>query len=206
MGHYRLLVAYDDAAQRFYAYDSFEPPGVNVPLPYNRLDEDWKVFNRSYVPVYLPQQEDVVTSILGSDREDAAMWVHALVVAESDAAHQPNDAFSWFNVGTNLAAMGRTAEAAGAFDHARALKLPWRMLWYQFGPFEAYLAEGRLSDVMALANANLQQANDLEESHYYRGRALQAQGQLAAARAEFQTAVKLSPRYAAAVAALAALG
>jgi tetratricopeptide (TPR) repeat protein len=80
------------------------------------------------------------------------------------------------------------------------------MLWYQFQPFEAYLEEGRLNDVLTLAGANLQQANDLEESHYYRGRALQAQGQTGAARSAYQAALRANPRYAPANYALSVLG
>jgi hypothetical protein len=80
------------------------------------------------------------------------------------------------------------------------------MLWYQFGPFEAYLSVGRPGDVLALTAANLQQTTDLEESHYFRGRALQAQGQTSAARAAYQAAVRVNPKYAPANHALATLG
>jgi hypothetical protein len=206
MGHYRLIVGYDDAAQRLTAYDSYEPPGQNVPIAYRTFDVDWKVFNRTYIPVYSPAKAGLVAQILGADRDDAAMYERALAVARGEAATLPNDPYGWFNAGTNLVALGRPAEAVAAFDRARALKLPWRMLWYQFAPFEAYLAAGRLNDVTALANANLQQASDLEESVYYRGRALQAQGQPAAARTAYQAAAQLNPRYQPAYYALSTLG
>jgi tetratricopeptide (TPR) repeat protein len=134
------------------------------------------------------------------------MHEHALAVAQGEAAAQPTNAFAWFNVGTNLVALGRTSEALPAFDRARTLKLPYRMLWYQFGPFEAYLAEGRAGDALALANANLGYTSDLEESHYYRGRALQAQGQSGAARAAFQAALKANPKHAPSSHALAMMG
>jgi tetratricopeptide (TPR) repeat protein len=205
MGHYRLLVGYDDAAGRFYAYDSYSPPGVNVPLPYRAFDADWRVFNRTYIPVYPAERADVVAAIVGPDADHQAMYARALAVAQQEAAAQPGDAFAWFNLGTSLTALGRTAEAVAAFDRARSLRLPWRMLWYQFAPFEAYLAEGRINDVLALADANLRQTGDLEESHYYRGRALQALGQTAAARAAFQNAVRVNPRFAPAHHALASL-
>jgi tetratricopeptide (TPR) repeat protein len=195
MGHYRLLVGYDDAAGQFTGYDSYEPPGVNVPMPYGPFDADWRVFNRTYLPVYALDQAPLVAAILGDDMDDQAMWSRALGVAQQETAAHADDAFGWFNVGSSLVALGRTDEAVPAFDRARALKLPWRMLWYQFAPFEAYLNAGRLNDVMTLTAANLQQTNDLEESHYYRGRALQAMGQPAAARGEYQAALRYNPRY-----------
>ncbi len=206
MGHYRLLVGYDDAAGRFYAYDSYEPPGQNVPLPYGPFDADWRVFNRTYIPVYPADKTDLVNAIVGEDTDPQVMWTRALQHAQAEIASQPNDAFAWFDAGTDLVALGRMAEAARAFDRARALKLPWRMLWYQFAPFEAYLAQGRYSDVLTLANANLAQANDLEESQYYRGRALEALGQTAAARVAYQTAIKLNPHFLPAYDALSRLG
>ncbi|HEX2035104.1 MAG TPA: C39 family peptidase, partial [Chloroflexota bacterium] len=195
MGHYRLLVGYDDAAGRFITYDSYQQPGVNVPLPYGPFDADWRIFNRTYVPVYPAEKAEVVAAILGDDVDDRVMWERALAVAQQESGARPNDPFAWFNMGTSLTGLGRSGEAVAAFDRARALRLPWRMLWYQFQPFEAYLAEGRVNDVLTLTGANLEQTADLEESHYYRGRALQAQGQTAAARASYQAAVRLNPRY-----------
>jgi tetratricopeptide (TPR) repeat protein len=206
MGHYRLVVGYDDAAARFILYDSYQPPGANVMIAYDRFDADWRVFNRTYLPVYPADKADLVALVLGPDREDSAMWERSLAIARAEAAAAPNDPFAWFNVGTSLAALGAEAEATGAYDRARALRLPWRMLWYQFGIFEAYLSEGRLGDVLTLTAANLQQANDLEESHYFRGRALEAQGQTAAARAAYSAAIRVNPRYAPANHALAMLG
>ncbi len=206
MGHYRLLVGYDDASGRFTAYDSYDGPGVNLSLPYERLDADWRVFNRTYIPVYASEKASLVAAILAADKDDQAMWERSLSVAQQETAARPNDAFSWFNTGASLLALGRAEEAVGAFDRSRSLRLPWRMLWYQFQPFEAYLSAGRLADVLTLTASNLQQASDLEESHYYRGRALQAQGEAAAARGAYQAAVRSNARFAPAHHALATLG
>ncbi|HXI16049.1 MAG TPA: C39 family peptidase, partial [Chloroflexota bacterium] len=174
MGHYRLLVGYDDKAGRFIAYDSVKAPGLNLQQPYAQFDDDWRIFNRTYVPVYTKEQAPLVERIIGQDRDDQTMYERALAVARREVLSLPESGFAWFNLGSSLTALGRTAEAVQAFDKARTLKLPWRMLWYQFAPFEAYLAEGRVQDVLALTEANLRRASDLEESHYYRGRALQA--------------------------------
>ncbi len=206
MGHYRLLVGYDDKAGRFIAYDSVQQPGPNLLQPYAKFDDDWRVFNRTYIPVYTKEQAPLVERIIGQDRDDKVMYERALAAAQRETLARPDDGFAWFNVGSSLTALGKHAEAAAAFDKARSMKLPWRMLWYQFAPFEAYLATGRTSDVLALANANLQRSADLEESHFYKGKAFQAQGQTAQARAAFQAAVKGNTKYTAAREALASLG
>ena len=85
--------------------------------------------------------------------------------------------------------------AAAAYDQARLYGLPPRMLWYQFGPYEAYLEAGRPSDVLALAEATLatQGGRSLEETYYYQGRALMMAGNAPAARAALARAVELNP-------------
>ena len=194
MGHYRLLVGYDDATARFTSYDSYLAPGVNVPHPYEKFDSDWRAFNRTFIPIYRPAQAQAVIAIAGS-ADTEPQNLRALAAASRELAESPKDAFVWFNQGMSLTALGRTAEAAESFDQARLLKLPWRMLWYQFGPFDAYLAEGRLDDVFTLANANLAQTTDLEESHFFKGRALQESGRFAEARASYQRALAANSRY-----------
>ena len=64
------------------------------------------------------------------------MWQASLAQAQADAARDANNAFYWFNLGATYNALGEYDKAATAFDQALALGLPWRMLWYQFGPYE----------------------------------------------------------------------
>ena len=203
MGHYKLMRGYDDATQAFIAHDSYNGP--NIRMPYAEFDALWKVFNRTYVVVYPPDREVLVKAIIGPDMNDKTMWERSLVGAQTDVAANQGDKFAWFNLGSSLEALGRHEEAAHAFDQARQLALPWRMLWYQFGPFEAYMAVGRHQDVLTLADANLKTANNLEESYYYRGMALQAMGQAEPARQALEQAVKLNKNYRRAQEALAKL-
>ena len=72
MGHYRLLVGYDDVPGRFIAYDSYDQPGSTP--PYGPFDADWRVFNRTYIPVYTAAEAPIVAEILGPDADDGAMW------------------------------------------------------------------------------------------------------------------------------------
>ena len=206
LGHYRLLTGYDDAAQQLIFHDSFQAPGVNVRLGYAAFDADWRVYQRAYMPVYSPDKAEIVAAIVGPDLDEAQLRQRAVVVAQEELSGKQNDAFAWFNVGTALTRVGRTAEAVQAFDRARALLLPWRMLWYQFAPFEAYLAENRPNDVLSLTQANLAQAPELEESHYFRGRALELQGNKAGARSAYQTALQMNPKFTPAAHALSLLG
>ena len=76
------------------------------------------------------------------------------------------------------------------------------MLWYQFGPYEAYYQVGRMDDVILLADVTLKDRPYFEESYYYRGLAHAAQGDLDAARDDFGKAVRFNPNYSPAVLAL----
>ena len=62
-GHYLLVNGYDDGLGVFTAQDSFVGPNLRV--SYQDLDHNWQSFNRVYILVYPPEQEETVKSILG---------------------------------------------------------------------------------------------------------------------------------------------
>jgi tetratricopeptide (TPR) repeat protein len=111
----------------------------------------------------------------------------------------------WFNAGTSLVALGDYGRAAQAFDQARHIRLPWRMLWYQFAPFRAYYEVGRHDEVIALADATLEQAKSLEEVYYWKGMSQKAKGDAESARNSWQAALQFNPNHADSAAALATL-
>jgi tetratricopeptide (TPR) repeat protein len=199
LGHYRLLIGYDDASGQFNTFDSLNGPDFKV--TYAQFDADWRVFNRLYIVVYPPEQAASVAAIIGADMDNTAMDERILAEARAEAAAKPDDVIAYFNEGDALTRLGRFQEAAVAFDRARQLGLHWRRLWYQFTPFEAYYAAGRYQDVLDLTQATIKGAGGLEEAYYYRGLALQATGQAGAAQ-EFQAALDYNPNFAPAAEAL----
>ena len=131
------------------------------------------------------------------------MRIDALEGALAEVAEQPGDAFSWFNVASSAVALGETARGAAAFDQAREIGLPVRMLWYQFEPFEAYAAEGRYVDLVELAEETLAATGSIEELHYWLGIGLEGLGRHEEAERAWQAALKLNPAYEPALDALA---
>ncbi len=192
MGHYLLLSGYDDAQGVFITQDSYLGP--DRPVSYAEVDKYWRQFNRLFIVPYPPGDAERIESLIGPENA-SALYEKALATAQAEAAADPKDAFAWFNVGTNLTALGRFDEATATFDQARLTGLPWRMLWYQFGPYEAYYQVGRYEDVIALARATLNVMDDLEESHYWLGRAQLTQGAADAARREFELALAFNPNF-----------
>ncbi len=204
MGHYKLLIGYSDRAGQFIIMDSYMGPNQGV--PYEEVDRYWRHFNRTYLVIYPPEAEGRLREGIGPVwDDDHRMWEEALARAQAELAANPQDAFAWFNAGAALLRLGRAADAAVAFDQARALRLPWRILWYRFEPFEAYLAVGRYADVIALADANLRVTPYVEEWYDYKGQALLALGDRDRARALFEQALRFNPNFRAAQDHLAAL-
>ena len=204
MGHYLLLTGYDDAQSVFMTQDSYLGP--DRPASYAEVDKYWRQFNRLFIVPYPPEKAGQLESLIGPE-DLSAIYEQTLATAQAEAAADPADAFAWFNVGTNLTALGRHVEATAAFDQARLAGLPWRMLWYQFGPYEAYYQVGRYEDVITLARATLDVTDNLEESHYWLGLAQLAaeRGTADDARREFELALVLNPNFAPAREALAKL-
>jgi tetratricopeptide (TPR) repeat protein len=212
MGHYRLLTGYDDAARQWTVYDSYVSVGVDpkqpyrgIRLAYDEVERLWSVFNHTYIVIYSDELAPVVSSVLGEDADDTLMWQRALSRASAEVEARPEDPFAWFNLGSALTALGQFEEAAVAYDRARVIGLPWRMLWYQFGPFRAYYETGRYQELSVLADATLATAGNIEEVYYWKGLELEAQGDAAGARQAWQRAIELNANYAEAAAALARL-
>ena len=210
-GHYMLVVAYDDDQANYWVYDSWlgtsEEPLANAHpdgriLTYETVDTFWPHFNRNYIVVYTPEQATLVAEIIGDDMSDNDMWQASLIQAQADVQADPENPFFWFNLGTNYNALELYEAAAAAFDQARTIGLPWRMLWYQFGPYEAYYAIGRYNDVILLADVTLKDRPYFEESFYYKGLALQALGEVDEAQQQLERAAHFNPNFALATSAL----
>lgn len=193
VGHYLLLTGYNDPMKAFTVQDSEK--GANTIQTYDQLDRDWHVFNRVYIVVYPAEKEEQVKEIMGSDWDPDANRQHALDAAKAETQKDPSNGYAWFNLGTNLVYFERYSEAADAYDKARKLQLPQRMLRYQFGPFIAYFHTNRIDDLLALTDYALQLTANSEEALLWKGWGLYRQGKRDESIAAFQQALKEHPGY-----------
>jgi hypothetical protein len=210
LGHYQTVVGYDDALATFYVYDSYlgsGESGAGLPKSYDTFDKDWENFNRTFIVVYTQEEENKVRNILGNWADPTWSAENAAQVAQAEARENPQNPFAWYNLGSSLTRLGRYEEAAAAFDQARRVgELPWRITLYQFGPFEAYYHVKRYDDVLALVTSNLNNGGEyVEETYYWQGKVLAAQGNNAAAADSFRRALRHNPGFAAAQDALSTL-
>ncbi len=195
-GHYLLLTGYDDGQGVFIAQDTNPiSGGSDRQVTYQDLDEGWQAFNRVFIFIYLPDQQAAIDTLLGPDLDLDHNRQSALDAAQAEIEGDSNDAFAWFNLGTNLLYFERYGEAGNAFDAALKLGLPWRFTRYQFGPYIAYFNQGRFQDVIDLADATLYRTYKAEESHLWRGWAEYRLGELSQAIDDFRAALAVNPNY-----------
>jgi hypothetical protein len=191
--HYLLLTGYDDGAQIFTTQDPYRGPDKTI--AYEQLESEWKPFNYVYMIVYLPEQEEQIKTLLGSNWDATLNRQNALAQAETATVEDPEDAFAWFNVGSNLVYFERYFEANDAYDKARDLGLPQRMFRYQFGPFIANFHAHRTEDLLALTDYALQRTEMSEEGWLWHGWALYRQGDTNGAVENWRRALSVRPGY-----------
>ena len=199
-GHYLLVTGYDDASQTFITQDSFA--GSNIPASYEKLNGNWKAFNRVYILVYPSESRPVIQSILGKQWDVEKNRQHALDMAQEEVEADPGDSFAWFNQGTNLVFFEKYSQAAAAYDRAREAGLPQRMLRYQFGPFFAYFHVNRLDDLLELTEYALKRSPTSEEAMLWQGWAYYRKGEKERAMEWFSKALEARPDYTDAIYAL----
>ncbi|MFQ5616648.1 MAG: C39 family peptidase, partial [Anaerolineales bacterium] len=204
LGHYLLLVGYDNAKRQFISMDTYHGEGTRY--DYDFLVQSWRAFNFTFLVTYPPEVEESLFAVIGPWVDETWATERALEITgvETLTLTGRGQFFAWFNRGTSLVALDDYAGAASAFDTAfeayaelSSSERPWRMVWYQTGPYWAYYYTGRYYDVIALADQTLDSMADpiLEESFYWRGLAKEALGDVAGAIEDLQTSVELNANF-----------
>lgn len=206
MGHYQLVTGYDDELGQLTVQDSYIMP--DMLLSYEQVMSFWRAFNFTYIVVYPPEREAEVMALLGADamEEDNYQSAARLAETESHMLTGRDRFFALFNRGTNLAALHDYVGAASFYDEAFAVyasleesERPWRAMWYQTGPYQAYYFSGRYQDVIDLATTTLGAMSEpiLEESYYWRALAREELGDVEGAIDDLRASLKQHPDFAA---------
>ena len=221
LGHYQFVTGYDDTKRVLIVQDTWND-GPNFSIPYDAFmaGEAWLSFDNIFLVVYAPEREAELLNVLGPYASEEWSARHALTVSEERiaATNGINAFFAWFAKGTSHVALFEYADAAVAYDQAFALyndlgqddkQRPYRMMWYQTGPYKAYFYAGRYQDVINLAEVTLTETiakPTLEESIFWRGRAKYMIGDTPGAVADLRETLRLHPNWPPAVQALQDLG
>jgi tetratricopeptide (TPR) repeat protein len=220
LGHYLFTTGYDDARGGFIVQDAYLKPGKNLLSEYDVYQDGWRSFNYLFMVVYPPEKEADVMKVLGPWTDESWAAQHALEIAEQEIISLGgNDLFfAWFNKGTSHVALQEYVDAGHAYDQSflqyaqwdiKEKNRPFRMMWYQTGPYFAYFYSGRYQDVVNLADTTLNETistPSLEESLLWRGRAYFQLGNTQAAIDDYRAALKIHVNWGPAVQALQDLG
>ncbi|MDP2776871.1 MAG: C39 family peptidase [Anaerolineales bacterium] len=204
MGHYVLATGYSYQDQTFTLQDSYYGP--DQVMGYADLESYWRAFNFTYLVVYPSERQVEITAVLGSHSDEEYNYRYAAQKASDEiyTLTGRDQFFAWFNRGTNLVSLQDYAAAAAAYDQAFALypsipekKRPWRVMWYQTGPYSAYYYSGRYQDVIELASITLDAMSEpvLEESYYWRALAREALGDIEGAIKDLRSALNYHPGF-----------
>ena len=223
LGHYAFVTGYDDGQGIFIYQDTYPPEGVNGnnrQISYADFKTGWRAFNYLFIVVYPAASEPDVFKVIGSWGDIGWANRHALDIAnqETHTLTGLDLYFAWFNKGTSDVQL--TQYNAAGLDYDQAFNLypnlpiaakdrPYRMLWYQTGPYWAYYYTTRYQDVINLANTTLGTVlggPTLEESIYWRGMAEAALGDMNSAISDFKRANHLNPKMAVVIQELQTLG
>jgi hypothetical protein len=220
LGHYLFTTGYDDAKGGFIVQDAYLKPGKDLLSKYEEYEDGWRSFNYLFMVIYPAEQEEEVLGILGPWADETWAATHALELASKNIAElEENDLFfAYFNKGTSHVLLNQYSDAAIAYDQAFSQYSKWdvnkgnrpfRMMWYQTGPYFAYYYSARYQDVIDLATTTLTKTISkptLEESLLWRGRAYYMIGNTNAAIADYRAALQVHTDWYPAVQALQELG
>lgn len=198
MGHYLLLMGYDQTQQIFYSYDSFlgSKGGDGREEAYDHIAHYWRHFNNAFIVLYAPEREAEVQAILGPLWDETVAWQQAKTTAQTEAAADPTDYWAWFNLGEAAAALGEYQIATVAFRQALdSNQMPWRTLWYLHGAFEAFYQTGEFKTVLQMAEVLQAITPYIEEANYYRGLVYAAQGNTDQAIFRLDRVLEFNPNF-----------
>jgi tetratricopeptide (TPR) repeat protein len=218
MGHYQFVTGFDRLKGVLVVQDTYKD-GPNHEVPYDEFIEGWRSFNYIFLITYPPAREGEVLSLLGPWADPQWAIQRSLETARSEVQtlQAIDQFFAAFNVGTAHVGLFQYVDAALAYDYAFSLyavlpddgNRPYRMMWYQTGPYWAYYYSARYQDVLNLATNTLEKTISepvLEESLYWRGMAKIALGDSTGAIQDFRDSLQWHPNFAPSLEGLARLG
>ncbi len=216
MGHYEVITGYDETRQVFIGQDSYVGP--DTAIPYDKMTADWRSFNYTYILIFPADREADVMSLLGLDANEIENYRRAAQKASDEISvlSGADRFFALYNRGTYLVSLQDYAGAAAIYDEAFTFyptipekERPWRIVWYETGPYKAYFYTGRYNDVIRRADITLNEMKserNLEESYYWRGLAKSALGDTDGAIQDLKEALKWHPGWSIAIDQLKLLG
>ncbi len=187
IGHYRVVKGYDDETQAIIQDDSYQ--GRNISYSYTDFNTMWEKFNYEYVVLAPKNKKALIEEILGSNRDEKASWEKAVMTSQNKLREDPEDVDARFNLSVALFHTGDYKQSVAEFETIQNI-LSSRTLWYQIEPIQAYYELGDYEKVFTITDSILNNYNRaFSELYILRGKIYKTQGNINAAKNEFEKAV-----------------
>ena len=187
IGHFRVVKGFDNLRGHLIQDDSLQ--GKNLRYTYDEFNAIWKKFNYEYLVLVPVEKKELAEQILGENKDAKTAWQNAVENSKNELTNNPNDIYARFNLSVALYNIGDYKRSTEEFEKVENL-LPFRTLWYQIEPIQAYYELGNYERVFQITDKVLNYYNRaFSELYILRGKIYQKQGNIEAARSEFQKAV-----------------
>lgn len=188
IGHYRVVKGYDDSRQEILQDDSLQ--NKNLWFSYDDFLTMWGKFSYEYVVLVLDDKKEIAEAIIGEDLDEHLAWQKAADQAQAQFQTNPEDITAGFNLSVAYYHLGAFEKSVAAFEQVET-KLPSRTLWYQIEPILAYYELGNYQKVFYMTDQILNNNNRaFSELYIIRGNIYKNQGNIEAARREYELAVR----------------
>lgn len=186
IGHYRIIKGYNSSQQSIIQDDSLQ--GKNLSYSYDDFNAIWKKFNYEYLVLVPKEKQKIAEAILGEYIDPKVAWQKSVELSESQLQENPDDVTARFNLSVALYNVGDYKRSVEEFEKVEYL-LSFRTLWYQIEPIQTYFELGNYDRVFQITDKILNNHNRaFSELYLLRGKIYQKQGDLQAARSEFEKA------------------
>jgi tetratricopeptide (TPR) repeat protein len=187
IGHYRVVKGYNDQTGMITQDDSMQ--GHNVQFSYADFDYMWKKYNYEYLVLVPKAKQQLAEAILGKDLNVRTAWEQTVKMDEAALAQNPGDMDSTFNLSVADYYVGDYRGSVNTYEKVQ-YQLPFRTLWYQIEPIESYYMLGDYQTVFSITASILNNGNRaFSQLYILRGEIDKKEGNIAAAKAEFENAV-----------------
>lgn len=185
IGHYRVVKGY--TTNQLIQDDSLQ--GKNLRYNFSDFNVLWEKFNYEYLVLVPKDKQNIAEEILGKAVNPQIAWQKAVNISQVKLEENPNDVTARFNLSVALFNTNDYLGSTKEFEKVEA-SLPFRALWYQTEPIEAYYRLGNFNRVFEITDKILENGNRAySEAYVIRGDVYRDQGNADAARNEYQKAV-----------------
>ncbi len=194
IGHYRVVKGYDDLTEELIQDDSYQ--NKNLRYSYADFNEIWSKFGNEYLVILPSDKKAIAEAILKQDIDEKTAWKKEIEQVKTQLNSTPDDKYLRFNLSVANYKVGNYQESVDEFERVQD-QLPFRTLWYQIEPIQAYFELGNYDKVLSISEKILNNQNRaFSELYLLRGQSYLKLNKPDLAKIEFEKAVFYNQNFA----------